>query len=194
MSGSIRQFPEIFDVQSERLQESELVSKCQAGDTQAFSQLVTMYQERVLYLVHSIVSNEHDAWDLSQEIFLRCWQKIHDFQGRSSLYTWLRSLGTNAALQSLRRRKRHLEVELTERLPCYGFGPDRSCQHHEIGQLIQAALGKLSPNHRAVIILKELEGMSYHEIAAGLNLSIGTVMSRLFYARRRLQAILRPLL
>jgi RNA polymerase sigma-70 factor, ECF subfamily len=193
MSIGIIQLPENSDLQNRRLHESELIKRCQAGDTEAFSQLVTMHRDRVFKVVYGIVRNEHDTWDLSQEVFLKCWQKIPDFEGRSLFSTWLRTLASNVALQFLRKRP-HLDVELTDLLACPGFGPDQNCQFKETREMIQIALERLSPNHRAVIVLKELEDLSYHEIAAALNLSVGTVMSRLFHARRRLRCILRWLL
>jgi RNA polymerase sigma-70 factor, ECF subfamily len=143
-------------------------------------------------MVYGMVRNEHDAWDLAQEAFLKAWQSIHRFESRSSFYTWLYSLTVNLVIYSLRRKGRREEVELNDGIPLSLPGPSVNCQRTEIRERVNAALAKLSPEHRAVVVLKELEALQYHEIADLLNLSIGTVMSRLFYARRKLRFVLRP--
>jgi RNA polymerase sigma-70 factor (ECF subfamily) len=144
-------------------------------------------------MVRGMVRNEHDAWDLAQEGFLKAWQSIHRFEGRSSFYTWLYSLTVNLTIYSLRRKGRREEVELDDAIPSSLPGPGVNYQRAEIHEQVNAALAKLSPEHRAVIVLKELEGRQYHEIAEILHLSPGTVMSRLFYGRKKLQSLLRPI-
>ena len=144
-------------------------------------------------MVCGMVRNEHDAWDLAQEGFLKAWQSIHQFEGRSSFYTWLYSITVNLTIESLRRKGRREEVELNDAIPSFLPGPGVNYQRTEIREQVNAALAKLSPEHRAVVVLKELEGLQYHEIAEVLNLSMGTVMSRLFYARKKLQSMLRPI-
>ena len=140
-----------------------------------------------------MVRNENDAWDLAQEGFLQAWRSIHKFEGRSSFYTWLYRLTVNLAIDSLRCKGRCVEVELDHALqsslPC----PRRSYQRIEIREHLNAAFAQLSEEHRAVIVLKEIENLQYQEIAEILNISVGTVMSRLFYARKKLQFILRPI-
>ena len=140
-----------------------------------------------------MVRNEHDGWDLAQEGFLKAWQSIHLFEGRSSFYTWLYSITVNLTIYSLRRKGRREEVALNDAIPSSLPGPGVNYQRTEIREHVNAALAKLSPEHRAVVVLKELEGLQYHEIAEVLNLSMGTVMSRLFYARKKLQSMLRPI-
>jgi RNA polymerase sigma-70 factor (ECF subfamily) len=130
--------------------------------------------------------------DLVQEAFLKAWRSIHRFEGRSSFYTWLYSLTLNLTKYSLRQKGRREEVQLDYDIPSSLPGPGVHYHRTEIREQVNAALAKLSPEHRAVVLLKDLEDLQYHEIAEGLNLSIGTVMSRLFYARRKLQSILRP--
>jgi RNA polymerase sigma-70 factor (ECF subfamily) len=178
---------------SDRIQDLELVHRSQAGDTEAFGELVTKYRTKIFTIVCGMVHNEHDAWDLTQEAFLKAWQSIHRFEGRSSFYTWLYSLTVNLAIYSLRRKGRREEVELSDTIPSSLLSPGVNCQRTEIRERVNAALAKLSLEHRAVVSLKDLEDLKYHEIADVLNLSMGTVMSRLFYARKKLQSMLRPI-
>jgi RNA polymerase sigma-70 factor, ECF subfamily len=154
---------------------------------------VTKYRAKILTRLHRIVHNEHDARDLAQEGFLKAWHSIRQFEGRSSFYTWLFSITVNLAIESLRRKRRCFEVELNHAIPSAVPSPRANCQHNEIRQHINAALAQLSPEHRVIIVLKVMEDMQYQEIAKTLNVSVGTVMSRLFYGRKKLQSILKPL-
>ena len=144
-------------------------------------------------MLYGIVRDEHDARDLAQEGFLKAWRSIHQFEGRSSFYTWLYRLTVNLAIEMLRRKGRCAEVELDHATPSSLPSPRRSYQRTEIREHLNAAFAQLSPEHRAVIVLKEIEDLQYQEIAEILNISVGTVMSRLFYARKKLQFILRPI-
>jgi RNA polymerase sigma-70 factor, ECF subfamily len=144
-------------------------------------------------MLYGIVRNENDAWDLAQEGFLQAWRSIHQFDGRSSFYTWFYSLTVNLAIDSLRRKGRRVEVELDDAIPCSLPTPRANYRLAEIRHHINVALAQLSPEHRAVIVLKEIEDLQYQEIAEILDLSIGTVMSRLFYGRKKLQSILSPI-
>jgi RNA polymerase sigma-70 factor (ECF subfamily) len=178
---------------SQQFQDLDLTRRSQAGDTEAFGELVTKYRAKIFITVWGMVGNEQDALDLAQEGFLKAWQSIHRFEGRSSFYTWLYSITVNLTIYSLRRKGRREEVELDDALPSSLPGPGVNYEHTEIREQVNAALAQLSPEHRAVIVLKELEDLQYHEIAEVLNLSMGTVMSRLFYGRKKLQCILRPI-
>ena len=171
----------------------ELIHRSQGGDTEAFGKLVTKYRAKILVRLQGMVRNEHDARDLAQEGFLKAWHSIRQFKGRSSFYTWLHSITVNLAIESLRRRGRCLEVELDDAIPSSLPGPRANYQRAEFREHLSAALAKLSPEHRVVIVLKEIEDLQYHEIAETLNISVGTVMSRLFYGRKKLQSILRPI-
>jgi RNA polymerase sigma-70 factor, ECF subfamily len=174
-------------------EEQELVHRSQAGDTQAFGELVTRYRAKILTMLYGIVRNENDAGDLAQEGFLRAWRSIGQFKGRSTFYTWLYGLTLNLAIDSLRRRDRREEVELDDAIPSSLPNPRVQYQRREIREHLNAALAKLSPEHRATIVLKEIENLPYHEIAEILNVSVGTIMSRLFYGKKILRSILRPL-
>ncbi len=154
-------------------------------------------------MVYGMVQNEQDAWDLAQEGFLKAWRSIHRFKGQSSFYTWLYRIMTNVTIDSLRRKGVRGETEFDDRIaparvepgsrttPSEGPLPHRKLEQREIRKRIDEAISKLSPDHRAVIVMKELEDLQYNEIAEILDCSIGTVMSRLFYARKKLQNLLR---
>ena len=194
MSDCVVELPQEVSVKaSQRFEDLELAGRSQAGDTEAFGELVTKYRAKIFTMVYRMVCNENDAWDLAQEGFLKAWRSIQQFQGRSSFYTWLYRLTVNLAIDSLRRKGRRVEVELDDAIPSSLPSPRANYHRNEIRQHINAALAQLSPEHRAVIVLKEIEDLQYQEIAKILNLSIGTVMSRLFYGRKQLQSILRPI-
>jgi RNA polymerase sigma-70 factor (ECF subfamily) len=178
---------------SQRSEDLELTRRSQAGDTEAFGELVSKYSTKIFTMVYCILGDENDAWDLAQEGFLKAWRSIQRFEARSSFYTWLYSITMNLTIDSLRRKGRRQEVELDDAMPSFLPGPRVNCERAEIREQVNAALAQLSPEHRAVVVLKEIEDMQYREIAEALNVSMGTVMSRLFYGRKRLQSILKPL-
>jgi RNA polymerase sigma-70 factor (ECF subfamily) len=184
--------------------ELELVRRCQAGQSEAFDELVTRYRTRVFAMIYNMVHNEQDAWDLAQESFIKAWKSIKRFRRHSSFYTWIYRIVMNVTIDWL--RKKHIkgggvefddavqmkEVDPASRtVPKADPLPHQRLEHAEIRARIEKAIKQLSPEHRAVILMKEIEGMQYHEIAETLGCSIGTVMSRLFYARKKLQHLLR---
>jgi RNA polymerase sigma-70 factor (ECF subfamily) len=183
----------------------ELVKRCQAGDSSAFNDLVTRYRSKAFIMIYGMVQNEQDAWDLAQEGFLKAWKSIHRFKGNSSFYTWLYRIMTNVTIDSLRRKGIRGEAEFDDRIataqvepgsrttPSSVPLPHKKLEQREIRQRIDQAISKLSPEHRAVIVMKEIEDLQYNEIADVLSCSLGTVMSRLFYARKKLQNLLRDL-
>jgi len=186
--------------------ELDLVKRCQAGDTEAFDLLVGRYRTRVFGMIYNMVHNEQDAWDLAQDSFLKAWKSIARFRGQSSFYTWLYRIVTNVTIDWLRKKQVkgsgtefNDEVQLREidpasrTVPRADALPHQRMERREIRARIDQAIQQLSPEHRAVILMKETEDMQYHEIAEALGCSIGTVMSRLFYARKKLQNLLRDL-
>jgi RNA polymerase sigma-70 factor (ECF subfamily) len=178
---------------SQQFQDLELTRRSQAGDTEAFDELVTRYRTKVFSMIFCMGRNEHDARDLAQEAFLKAWQSIHRFNGRSSFYTWLYRIAVNLTIYSIRRKGNREEVELNDAIPSTLPCPGVNYQRSEIREHVNAALAKLSPEHRVVVMLKDVEGMQYRQIAEVLNLSMGTVMSRLFYARKKLQFMLKSI-
>ena len=184
--------------------ELDLVRRSQAGQTDAFDELVTRYRTRVFAMIYNMVHNEQDAWDLGQEAFVKAWKSIGRFKGKSSFYTWIYRIVMNVTIDWLRTRQVKAggaefddSIQLKEidpaskTVPKADPLPHQRMQHREIRDRIDKAIAQLSPEHRAVILMKEIEEMQYHEIAETLGCSIGTVMSRLFYARKKLQNTLR---
>ena len=185
------------------IEDVDLVRKCQHGDTGAFNELVTRYRGKVYAMIYNMVRNEQDAWDLAQDGFLKAWKSIANFRGQSSFYTWLYRIMTNVTIDWLRKKQIQGGTEFDDTLELTNIAagsptapkaeplPDEKLAHREIRKRIDAALEKLSPEHRAVIVMKEIDGLQYNEIADALGCSLGTVMSRLFYARKKLQTLLR---
>ena len=184
--------------------DQDLVQLCQKGDAEAFDQLVGRYRTRVFGMIYNMVHNEQDAWDLAQDSFLKAWKSIARFRGQSSFYTWMYRIVMNVTIDWLRKKQVkgsgaefNDEVQLREidpasrTVPKADALPHQRMVHGEIKTRIDQAIAQLSPEHRAVILMKEIEDMQYHEIAEALDCSIGTVMSRLFYARKKLQNMLR---
>jgi len=184
--------------------ELDLVKRCQAGQADAFDELVTRYRTRVFAMIYNMVHNEQDAWDLAQESFIKAWKSIGRFRGRSSFYTWVYRIVMNVTIDWLRKRQvkgagmefddsiQLKEIDpASKTLPKADPPPHAQMERDEIRARINKAISELSPEHRAVILMKEIEEMQYHEIAETLGCSIGTVMSRLFYARKKLQNLLR---
>ena len=181
----------------------DLVSRCQQGDTAAFNELVTRYRGKVYAMIYNMVHNEQDAWDLAQDGFLKAWKSIARFRGQSSFYTWLYRIMMNVTIDSLRRKQVAGDTEFDDSIalrnidpnsvttPRAGLMPADKVAGDEIRLRIDAAISRLSPEHRAVILMREIEGLEYQEIADSLDCSIGTVMSRLFYARKKMQTMLR---
>src|ERR1700756_3391163 len=184
--------------------ELDLVRRCQAGDTEAFDELVTRYRTRVFSMIYNMVRNEQDAWDLAQDSFVKAWKSIKRFRGRSSFYTWIYRIMMNVTIDWLRKKQvkgagaefddavELKEIDPASRtVPKADPLPHQRMERSEIRARIDKAIAQLSPEHRAVILMKETEDMQYQEIAEALGCSIGTVMSRLFYARKKLQNLLR---
>jgi RNA polymerase sigma-70 factor (ECF subfamily) len=184
--------------------ELDLVKQCQTGNTEAFDQLVTRYRTRVFAMIYNMVHNEQDAWDLAQDSFVKAWKSIGRFRGRSSFYTWIYRIVMNVTIDWLRKKQvkgagtefndaiQLREIEPASRTsPKADPLPHERMERSEIRARIDNAIAQISPEHRAVIVMKEIEEMQYHEIAEALGCSIGTVMSRLFYARKKLQNLLR---
>lgn len=183
--------------------DTELVFRCQRGEMAAFEELVNRYRGKIYSLAYGMARNEQDAHDLCQETFVRAWHSIDKFRGQSSFYTWLYRIVTNLTIDLMRKKSRAPQVAFDERLDVTGAAegelseathnrlPSDDAHFKEIRQSIDRALEQLSPDHRAVILLKDFEGLEYKEIAKVVGCSPGTVMSRLFYARRHLQKLLK---
>lgn len=180
-----------------------LVTQAQSGCHKAFETLVTRYRGRIYGMTMNMLGNEADARDITQEVFIKAWRNLGNFERRSQFFTWLCRIANNAVIDLIRKKK-FSGAEFNDELgsvPAAGAptaprpvpAPDRAMVSQEIGVRIREALDRLSPEHRAVILLKEIEGLSYQEIADTVGCAIGTVMSRLFNARKRLQEMLSDL-
>jgi RNA polymerase sigma-70 factor (ECF subfamily) len=180
-----------------------LVQRCQEGDYQAFDALVTKHRGRVYAMIQNMVRNDADAWDLSQDVFLKVWKALPKFEARAQFSTWLYRITHNVVYDWMRKRKLETTGELEDSLldgeriaagaratPTQEARPDRAMENEELRLKIEAALDKISPEHREAIVLREVNGLEYKEIAEVMDCSIGTVMSRLFYARKKLQTLL----
>ena len=190
-----------------RDQEREWIRRAQAGDEKAFSLLVKEYYTRIMRVVSGLVRSREDVMDATQEVFVKAYRSIARFKGNSSFYTWLYRIAVNVTIDQHRRRavRAAESVELEEAhghnedaFDDFHFrshdmaGPGRVAENRELGELLFQAIEGLSDKHREVIILREIDGLSYEEIAATAGCSIGTVMSRLFHARKNVQKVMAP--
>jgi RNA polymerase sigma-70 factor, ECF subfamily len=182
-----------------------LVERCQAGQLEAYEILVGRYRQRVYSLAYGMLRNEQDATDLSQETFVKAWQAIRGFKKNASFYTWLYRITTNLCIDFVRKRDRRPTVPFEEAVdpeadvdveiaPSSQPLPSEEVQRKELREQINVALRELSPEHRAVIQLREFDGLDYAEIAKAVGCQIGTVMSRLHYARKHLQKLLKEVI
>lgn len=181
--------------------EQELVARAQRGDQEAFARLVEADQNKIYTLALRLTGHPEDAADLAQEAFLRAWRSLPSFQGDSSFSTWLYRLASNLCIDFLRREKRRKSaaaVSLDDEeenappleVPDHRFTPESELERRELRAAVARGLSQLSDDHRQVLVLRELDGLSYAEIAARLELEEGTVKSRIARARLALRNIL----
>jgi RNA polymerase sigma-70 factor (ECF subfamily) len=179
-----------------------LVERVRGGDVAAFEPLVEKYRQRVYRLAFNVLRNQEDAWDAAQEAFIKAYRALPSFRGQSAFYTWLFRIVMNVAHDKARQRgaqgrafgtERVTEEEWERTMPDPGEDPDAAAARAEQRARITEALETLPEHHRAIIMLSDLEGLSYREIADVLSIPMGTVMSRLHNARKRLRAALGPL-
>jgi len=168
--------------------EAELVIRAQGGDRNAFSELVCIHAQGVMNVIFRMCGNAQVAEDAAQETFLRAWSHLGSFRVDSSLRNWLYRIALNTATDMLRKEKRILPGDVDDfQLADPEPGPEGIYLQEERTALVQAAIQSLSDASRAVLVLKEYEGLSYREIADALDIPLGTVMSRLNYARKLLK-------
>ncbi len=182
----------------------QLVKRAQEGEYAAFDELVTRHRGRIFAMIRNMIHQEADAWDLSQEVFIKAWKALPKFEARARFSTWLYRIAHNVVYDWTRKRKvegiGEFSDEVFEReridsdsrtTPSSGQAPDESLATDELRGKIEAALDQLSPEHRQVVVLKDVQGLSYKEIAEVMDSTLGTVMSRLYYARQKLQTLLK---
>jgi len=181
-------------------EDKALVDASQKGDMQAFEELVARHRAKIYARAFSMMRNEEEAMDLSQEAWVKAWQRLKQFQGEASFVTWMTRIVINLCLDQLRKQKRfraesveQLDEEsggVERQMPVVVPNPTERLERIELRQRIDRALGQLSHEHRTALILHEFEDLEYKEIAKRMGCSIGTVMSRLFYARRKMASLL----
>ncbi len=181
-----------------------LVSRARAGDSEAFRALVVRYQRKVYAVALGIVRDRDLAWDVAQEAFVRVHAHLGDFKEEASFSTWVLRIGTHLAIDTLRKERASAKQELDEVRDSdvsgggegilsteLGNDPQRNVLRRELAAKMTEALEQLPEKHRTILVLREVEGLTYEELAERLGIHKGTVMSRLFHARRKLQAALR---
>ena len=178
--------------------DNSLIEACRAGRSEAFGVLVQRYQDRLYPTMLRLTGGAEDALDLLQDAFLRAFEKLDRFHGESSFYTWIYRIAVNLALSGRRRRKTTLRLggdgrgaDLDPADDPDSSDPTLPLEHAERDVLIQSALDALADDHRAVVVMKEFDGLRYEEIASILNIPVGTVRSRLHRARLELRSRLR---
>ena len=181
-------------------EDDPLVRAAQKGNMQAYEELVHRHRDKIYARAFSMLRNEDEAMDLSQEAWVKGWQRLSQFQHNASFTTWMTRICINLCLDFLRKKQRQQTDSLDQmdeesggverRMPEEEFNPTATMERFELREQIDTGMEKLSYEHRTVLILHEFERLEYKEIAKAMHCSIGTVMSRLFYARRRLANIL----
>jgi len=181
--------------------EMDLVRRAQRGDLGAYDELVRRYQERIYATIYHMTSNHEDANDLAQEAFIKAFQALRSFRGGSSFYTWVYRIAVNKAINFLKQRKNKAQMSLDDLDFHAEHDPDlvalisektprREAGLAELQEKLNGAMQKLSEPHRLVVTLHDVQGLSHEEIAKIMDCNIGTVRSRLFYARQQLQGYL----
>jgi RNA polymerase sigma factor, sigma-70 family len=183
------------------VEESQLVDRARRGDLAAYDELVQRYQQRVYATVYHMTSNHEDANDLAQEAFIKAYQALKSFKGGSSFYTWVYRIAVNKTINFLKQRKNRTHLSLNDLDFNAENDPDlvalvsdktprREANLTELQEKLNEAMQQLSEQHRLVVTLHDVQGLSHEEIAAIMECNIGTVRSRLFYARQQLQGYL----
>lgn len=170
-------------------EDQQLVLRAQAGDRHAFGELVRRHRDGVVNVVYRMCGDATLAEDAAQDCFIRAWEHLDTYRPRSAFRNWLYRIATNCALTTLRREKPATDVEALP-IRAQHAGPEATAESHERASVVQSAVLALPEASRAALVLREYEGLSYKEIAAALVIPIGTVMSRLNYARRQLREAL----
>ena len=181
-------------------EDTELVARTQAGDPAAFDRLVGKYSPRLYGRVYHMTSNHEDTNDLLQDIFAKAYRSITSFRGRSSFYTWMHTIAVNMSINFLKKRGRHFQMSLAdvdagiehdkdfiEKTASLSASPSRQVSLQELQVRLNEAMQKLSPEHRAVVTMFDIQDMAHRDIAQIMGVSEGTVRSRLFYAHKQLQ-------
>jgi RNA polymerase sigma-70 factor (ECF subfamily) len=179
--------------------EAELIFRCQKGDQDALKEIFDQYHKKVYRIAYGVVRQREDTLDIVQEVFIKVFRSIKNFKGKSHFYTYLYRMTMNTAIDHTRKMKRQLprnreEVEESQLSDDSEKRPDRILAQKELEERVKLAMEKLPGDQRSALIFREIEGLSYQEMAETMGCSIGTVMSRLHYGRKKLQHLLRDYL
>lgn len=183
------------------------IQRCLNGEKEAYRELVDRYQRRGISIAYGYVHNIDDAQDMVQEAFVRAYKNLNRFEIGSSFVAWFSKIVVNVCIDHYRKQKKRRGVEYEDEyrrrdaIDQFAFAgnstdlqPHNNIEQEELSSAIQNALNRLSENHRTIILLREIEGLSYEEIAESMDCNLGTVMSRLHHARKKLQEALKPYL
>ncbi len=179
------------------VEDMALTQRAREGDAEAFESLVRRYRNEVYALCFYFTRNREDAWDLAQDVFIKAWRALHRFRGDAGFKTWLMRIASNHCKDHLKKKRLHTTSYDDALQPPdaeSGDIPSDTATANELGAAIDAAVRKLPPKQQLAFVLREYQGLSYQEMAAVMQCNVGTVMSRLFNARQRLQAMLGHLL
>lgn len=181
-------------LEKERPPDAALVDLAQAGDVQAFESLVRTYRNDVFALSFHFVRNREEAWDISQEVFIKVYRSLKQFRGDAGFKSWLLRITSNHCKDYLKKRRLKtvsFDEGIKNDAPTGIAGPRKQLEASELGAAINQAIDGLPAKHKAAFILREMEGLSYQEMSEAMNCNLGTVMSRLHHARKKLQETLR---
>ncbi|MCH8290806.1 sigma-70 family RNA polymerase sigma factor [Candidatus Poribacteria bacterium] len=184
--------------ESSNQQENDLIKRCQSGDQQAMEQIVRQYQNQVYNIAYGMLRNSEDAQDIMQEVFLRVWDKIRQFQFKSRFSTWLYRIVKNLSINEKNRQRRRqtspMEMDDSQAwVPIDTMTPEKEALLVEKHELMKVALAQLKKDYRTILVLREMETLSYEELSEVLGCSLGRVKSRLHEARMELRNILKQL-
>ena len=176
--------------------EAELISRCQHGDQDALKGIFDQYHKKVYRIAYGVVRQREEALDIVQEVFIKLFRSIKNFKGKSHFYTYLYRMTMNTAIDHTRKMRRQPPMNreedgMVQLSDDAEKRPDRILAHKELEERVRLAMDKLPPEQKAALIFREVEGLSYQEMAEAMGCSIGTVMSRLHYGRKKIQELLK---
>ena len=177
-------------------EETEVISRCQQGDQEALKEIFDKYHKKVYRIAYGVVRQREEALDIVQEVFIKLFRSIKNFKGRSHFYTYLYRMVMNTAIDHARRAGKQFTSSLDEEGSFEPSdevekGPERILLHKELEERVKLAMDKLPAEQKAALIFRDVEGLSYQEMAEAMGCSIGTVMSRLHYGRKKMQELLK---
>ena len=189
---------------SEKAIDLELVKQAQAGDVKAFELLVQRYQQKVAGVISKLIKDSHEIQDVAQEVFIKVYKALPKFRGDSAFYTWIYRIAINTAKNHLVARGRRIQNSNIEPIEAESYSggferqnfdtPDAEYERQEVEQVVHKAVSELPEDLKAAIVYREVDGLSYEEIAEKMDCPIGTVRSRIFRARDAIDAALKPVL